>query len=373
MAEDQDEASKTEEPSHKKLEEARKRGQMVSTRELNHFCIIAAMVFFLSGMAPGIGRRGIELLSPFIVQPESFQMDAASISDTLRGLVIHAAMLIAMTLLLALIAAVGPSLIQGKWILAAEQIKPKLSKLSPFAGFKRIFSKKSLIEFLKNLIKISIVGVASVMVVAPHIDDLPGLVRVDTTYAMEFAGSMAMRMLVATGLFLFLLSIVDYLYQRFSFLKSMRMTKQEVKDEYKQQEGDPHYKSKLRQIRVQRARKRMMANVPKADVIITNPTHYAVALQYDTSKMAVPKVIAKGVDDVAARIREIATEHRIIIVRNPPLARLLYDTTEIDDEIPAQQYQAVAKIIGYVYKLKGKRPVARKAPTRYSKNGKKTK
>ena len=365
MSDEHDDASKTEEPTSKKLDDARKKGQTISTRELNHFFMLGASIFFLSLMAPRLGSSVLNLLSPFITRPESYPMDAASVSGTLRTLVTHSAMLMLLTLLLMVIAALMPAIVQGKWVFAAEQIKPKLSKISPMSGFKKIYGKKALIEFLKNFVKIGIVGAMSVLVVMPYIHQLPGLLVIDADFSLMFAGKLATRMLVATVMFLFLLSLIDYLYQRFSFLKSMRMTKQEVKDEYKQQEGDPHYKGKLKQMRTERARKRMMANVPKADVIITNPTHYAVALQYDTSKMAVPKVVAKGIDDVAARIRELAREHKITIVRNPPLARLLYDTTEIDDEIPAQQYQAVAKIIGYVYRLKGKRPQQQK-PGGYS-------
>jgi flagellar biosynthetic protein FlhB len=367
MAEgEQDQESKTEEPSHKKLEDARKKGETVSTRELNHLFMLLALIFFLTSMAPSLSHNTVDMLSPFITRPESYPMDAASVSNMLRGVVNESALILSLALLLTVIAAIAPAILQGKWVFAAEQIKPKLSKLSPLAGFKRIFGKKALVEFLKNFIKISIVGVICAMVIRPYLIHMPTLAGTDGLGAIHYSIDMITRMLIGITMLLFLLSIIDYLYQRFSFMKRMRMTTQEVKDEYKQQEGDPHHKQKLKQMRAERARKRMMANVPKADVIITNPTHYAVALQYDTSKMAVPKVVAKGVDEVAARIREIAQKNRIIIVRNPPLARLLYDTTEIDDEIPAQQYQAVAKIISYVYRLKGKKPQPAR-PTAYKK------
>ena len=354
MSEDDDDASKTEEPSHKKLEDARKKGQMASTRELNHFFMLFAIIFFLGNMAPGLGRSAIYDLAPFITRPESFQMGASDVSTILRDAAILLGQLLGLTLLLTFVAAIAPSLLQGKWVFAAEQIKPKFSKISPMEGAKRLFGKKALIEFLKNFIKICIVGIAAVLVALPYVNHVAGLVTTELSISLEVVGKIARRMLLTTCLFLFVLSIVDYLYQRFSLMKSLRMTKQEVKDEYKSQEGDPHFKQKLKQMRSERARKRMMANVPKADVIITNPTHYAIALRYDQATMAVPKVVAKGVDDVAARIREVAQEHRITVVRNPPLARVLYDTAEIDDDIPAAQYQAVAKIIGYVYKLKGK-------------------
>lgn len=363
MADDKDDdASKTEEPSHKKLEEARKKGQTVSTRELNHFFMLGAVIFFLTSMAPRLGHQVLDMLSPFITRPDSYNMSAADISDILHQMLFQSATLLSLVLLLAIVAAVAPAIIQGKWIFAAEQIKPKFEKISPLAGLKRIYGKKALVEFLKNLIKISVVGAISFTVIRPYIHEMPSLVTLDTTFALEFAGKIAVRMLIGVTLLLFLLSILDYLWQRFTFMKSMRMSKQEVKDEYKQQEGDPHLKAKLKQQRAERSRKRMMANVPKADVVITNPTHYAVALKYDEASMAVPKVIAKGTDEVAARIREIAAANRITIMRNPPLARALYDSTEIDEEIPIAQYQAVAKVIGYVYRLKGKRPAGQQKP-----------
>jgi flagellar biosynthetic protein FlhB len=184
---------------------------------------------------------------------------------------------------------------------------------------------------------------------------------------LEYTQAISIKVLTAICIFLFLLAIIDYLYQRFNILKSLRMSKHELKEEYKQQEGDPHVKQRLRALRRERAQKRMMANVPKADVIITNPTHYAIALKYDAATMQAPVLLAKGADEVAARIREKAGEHKIPIIRNPPLARILYDTTDVDDEIPIEHYQAVAKIIGYVYRLKGKGP---KEPPTKGKGGK---
>lgn len=358
MSEENDDSSKTEEPSYKKLEEARKKGQLVSTRELNHFFMFLAMIFFVVNMAPGVGRDAFDVLSPFITRPESFEMSAAGVSATLGTLLVDSGLIIALTMLLTFVAALAPSILQGKWVFALEQVKPKLDKISPLAGLKRIYGRKALIEFLKNFVKIMIVAAVCYMAMRPHFHEMPGLVRSGSYFMLEFSGKVAVRILTFILVFLFLLSIVDYLYQRFVFMKSMRMTKQEVKEEYRQQEGDPHLKQKIKQVRTERARRRMMANVPKADVVITNPTHYAVALQYDDKTMMVPKVIAKGADEIAFRIREVAQSHRITIMRNPTLARALYDTAEIDEEIPVQHYQAVAKIISYIYKLKGRKPQA---------------
>jgi flagellar biosynthetic protein FlhB len=353
--ETEDDSSKTEEPSHKKLEEARKKGQIPSSRELNHFFMMLGAVFFLLLLAPKVGRDTLDLLTPFIAKPDMFEMSAAGVSTTLRDVAIGFLVLLLLPFLVTFITALAPAIIQRKWVFSSEQISPKLSKISPLAGFGRIFGLKALIEFIKNFLKITVVCIICVAVAMPYRHELPHLLYSPYKLLMlDYSGKIAAKTLIAICIFLFLLSIVDYLYQRFTIMKSLRMTKQEVKDEYKQQEGDPHIKNKLRQIRRERARKRMMANVPKADVIITNPTHFAVALKYDSASMPAPIVLAKGADEVAARIREVATNNKIPIVRNPPLARILYDTTDIDDEIPIEHYQAVAKVIGYVYRLKGK-------------------
>lgn len=357
MADDShDDSSKTEEPTQKRLDDARKKGQTVSTRELNHFFIMLALATFIYMLSERTGRGILDLLAPYITKPDEFPTEAGGIQDALRHALIGGAKVMALPILVTLIAAFGPAVVQGKWLFSTEQVKPKWSKISPLSGFSRLFGWKALIEFLKNALKVSIVGTAAVMVALPAREEMVRLMEVERTGMLEFTRHIAGKMLLSACIFLFFLSIIDYIYQRFIFLKSQRMTKQEVKEEYKQQEGDPHVKGKVRQIRRERAKKRMLANVPKADVIITNPTHYAVALKYDANTMPAPKVVAKGADEVAARIRELATKNKVPIVRNPPLARILYDTAALDEIIPLAQYQAVAKIIGYVYKLKGKVP-----------------
>ncbi len=355
MAEQEDDASKTEEPSQKKLDEARKKGQLVSSREINHFFMILALTFFVMVAAPFSAKYGLETLSPYIVKPESIPLNAAGFNDVARHVVLGALAVLAFPFALTLLAAFAPAVVQRKWVFAVEQIKPKPEKISPLAGIKRIFGMKAIVEFLKNMLKVTAVGVIAVMIVMPYRFQLAGSMQGQKFEMLNFAQEVAGQLLIAVCAMLFLLSIFDYFYQRHTFLKQMRMTKQEVKDEYKQQEGDPHVKGKLRQIRREKAKKRMMAAVPTADVVITNPTHYSVALKYDPKTMPAPKVVAMGVDAVALRIRELAEKNKIPVLRNPPLARVLYDTAEIDEEIPVEHYQAVAKVIGYVYKLKGKK------------------
>ncbi len=356
MAEEsEDDSSKTEEPSQKKLEEARKRGQIASSRELTHFFMMLAFTFYVFHLAGRTGHGALDALTPFITRPDQYEMSAGGVIDMFQDITTRMLLLLAIPFLITIVAALAPAVLQRKIVFSTEHITPKLSKISPREGFTRMLGLKAIVEFLKNLLKVLIIGVMGVMIALPYQHELPQLLHSADKYTWaEYAQRICGKLLIAACLFLFLLGIIDYLYQRFLIMKSLRMSKQELKDEYRQQEGDPHIKGKLKQIRKERARKRMMANVPKADVIITNPTHYAVALKYDAAKMPAPIVLAKGADVVAGRIREIAGKHKIPILRNPPLARILYDTTDIDDPIPVEHYQAVAKIIGYVYRLKGK-------------------
>ncbi|MFZ4126267.1 MAG: flagellar biosynthesis protein FlhB, partial [Rickettsiales bacterium] len=355
----QDESSKTEEPTQRKIDEARKKGQIASSREVNHFFMLLAFTFVVVGLGPSLFEQTATMLAPFITQPDMLEVSGLAFEDQMNELMMNVGALLVLPMFLFIMAAFAPNIIQNKFVVSAEQIKPKFEKISPMAGLKRLMGMRAIVEFLKNLLKITIVGIACVMAILPFTDHFAVLLNSGLKEALHFVRMLVLRMLITVTCIIFLLAIVDFLYQRFVMLKQLRMTKQEVKDEYKQQEGDPHVKAKVKQLRRDRARKRMMANVPKADVIITNPTHYAIALEYDPDNMKAPKLTAKGVDLVAKRIREAAEKHKVPIIRNPPLARILYDTTDIDEEVPYEHYQAVAKIIGYVYKLKGKQPKKR--------------
>ncbi|MBN8542912.1 MAG: flagellar biosynthesis protein FlhB [Alphaproteobacteria bacterium] len=360
MAEEsQDESSKTEEPTQRKLDEARKKGQIPASREVNHLFMLLAFTFVVVGLGPSLLEQAGSILAPFITQPDMLEVSGLAFEDQMKELMTNVAILLVLPMFLFILAAFAPSVVQNKFVVSTEHIKPKFEKISPMAGLKRLLGMRAIIEFIKNLLKISIVGIACVLAILPFTDHFAVLLNSGLKEALHFARMLVLRMLITVTCIIFLLAIVDFIYQRFMMLKQMRMTKQEVKDEYKQQEGDPHVKAKVKQLRRDRARKRMMANVPKADVIITNPTHYAIALEYDPATMKAPKLTAKGVDLVAKRIREAAEKHKVPIIRNPPLARILYDTTDIDEEVPYEHYQAVAKIIGYVYKLKGKQPKKR--------------
>jgi len=222
------------------------------------------------------------------------------------------------------------------------------------SGLKRLFSSKSLVEFVKGLLKLIVVGTVVTALMLPQVRSLDTLVGLDPAAMLGLLYEAATRILFGVLATLTLIAALDWLYQRYSLTKDLRMSKQELKEEFKQTEGDPHIKQRIRQLRHERSRKRMMAAVPKADVVIMNPTHFAVALQYDQKTMGAPRCVAKGIDSLALRIRDVAKEAGVAVVENPPLARALHATVELDEEIPAEHYRAVAEVIGYVWKLRGR-------------------
>ena len=354
MAEDQDKSQKTEEATPKRLEEAVKKGQVAFSREVGSFFILLTFALLVAWIAPSAMRETLETLSHFIHRPSSFPADAGNLGQVLGNLIRAILTIAALPFLAFVVAARASGLVQKPLLFSLEPIKPKLEKISPIKGIKRLFSMRSIMEFLKGLVKITITVVVVGIVVWPELDELQRLPDTATYPFLDYMSALIMRVLISVAIIMFFVALLDYMYQRYEYLKSLRMSKQEIKDEYKQQEGDPLVKQRLRSIRMERARKRMMAEVPKADVVITNPTHFAVALRYDSETMQAPLLLAKGKDKVAARIREVAEEHKIPIVRNPPLARSIYDDVGLEEEVPVELYQAVAEVIGYVYRQQGK-------------------
>lgn len=350
---DQDESQKTEDPSHKRLEDAFKKGQVVSSREVNSFFILLSLTFLITVLLPGIMKSVEYRLSRYIEMPEDIDLDSATFLMEMRDLMSDMLLIMIVPALMAIAAVFAASLIQNPFSISFEPLAPKLSKISPMKGLGKILSRKNFVEFLKGLLKITIVGAIVISVVRPTMPHMMLLPNEDVSSLLAFIMTLCSNIMIAVCAVVFLIAIADYMYQRFEFMKNLRMSKQDQKDEYKQQEGDPLIKQKIRQLRRDRAQKRMMENVPNADVVITNPTHYAIALKYDQLTMRAPNVIAKGTDKVALRIKEVAEQHKVFIMRNPALTRLLYDNAEIDEEIPLAYYKAVAEVIGYVYKLKG--------------------
>lgn len=352
--EQQDESQKTEEPTQKKLEEAKKRGQIYNSREVNSFLILFAFALIVSWSSGSIMRNAKRNMAQFIQRPDTMPADVGGLGDVLSTTIFDVAATMTAPMLIFVVAALMAGLIQKPLILSLDPVKPKLEKISVMKGIKRMFSMRSITEFVKGLIKISIVGLIAFFAIWPDRGHLLRLPNTEVEGLLLMLQTIAVKMLVGVLIAMFFVALLDYLYQRYDYIKNLRMSKQEIKDEYKQQEGDPQIKQKLRQIRIERSRKRMMAEVPTADVVITNPTHYSVALKYENTTMAAPKIVAKGKDKVALKIREIAKEHDIPIVENPPLARALF-VENVDEEIPLEHYQAVAEVISYVYRLKGKK------------------
>lgn len=356
MAEqNEDQSQKTEDPTQHRLDEARKKGQIPYSREVNNFFVMLALALMIAWIFPSLLVNAQNTLLPYIAMPHDILISPASLRDTLSDTFINMGVLLLAPLAIVLLLVIGAALIQSRLIFAVERIKPKMEKISLIKGAKRLFSMRSVVEFLKGIVKISIVTLVGVFAIYSDLPRLRILASYEPMEMLGFLSFLSLKIMVGACCVMFIVAILDYVYQRFEFMKQMRMSKQEIKDEHKQQEGDPLVKSKLRQIRMERARQRMMANVPSADVVITNPTHFAVALKYDTGVMGAPICIAKGVDTVAFRIREMAEEHDIPVVENPPLARALHASVDLDEEIPYEHYKAVAEVISYVYRLKGKK------------------
>ncbi|TCM17734.1 flagellar biosynthetic protein FlhB [Novosphingobium sp. PhB165] len=342
---------RTQEATPKRLEDARRRGEVAMATEVRH----AAMLIGALIVTGGVGASAFASLGPLMVRlwgnADEYRLDSNGAQSLMTGLAIHFiwSLLPVFAVLLACIAVMA--MVQGRFTIAWARLAPKWSKFNPVSGLSRMFGKRALIEFAKTLAKF--LGIAFVVfkVLSPRIVGLDQLVGYAPGAVARAAAELMFDAVRAAAISVSLLALADYIYQKRAFLKRMRMTLQEVKDEHKQSEGDPKIKGKIRQIQMRRSRQRMMAAVPTASVIVTNPTHYAVALKYDHGQMAAPLVIAKGVDAIALRIREIATEANVPIVESPPLARALFASVEIDRPIPIEHYAAVAEIIGYVMRL----------------------
>ncbi len=350
MAE-QDDQEKTEDPTLKRLDDAVKRGDVAKSQEVNTWFLLVGgtlALFGFGGMAAGnLARAFSEIFS------SSHAIDMTGrgiirISGTLMGDVLWA---VGPILVLLLIVAVGGNLIQHRLLWTTEPLAPKLSRISPSAGAKRIFSSQALVQFAKGLIKLGIIGTVIIAVVWPEIDRIGLLIEGDFFQILPVTLTLTLRLLIGVCAVMAVVAAMDWLWTRHTWFERQRMTVREIREEYKESEGDPTIKAKLRQIRQNRMRKRMMQEVPQATVVIMNPTHYAVALKYETG-MAAPRCVAKGMDAVALRIRDLAEEHRVPVVQNVALARALHKSVEIDEDVPPEHYKAVAEVIGYVMKLR---------------------
>ncbi len=356
MAEGEDDSEKTEDPSQKRLDDAREKGQVASSREVNHWIMFLAAAIFLMGLAPPMAEDISVALTRFIESAHTIEVTPNTLADIVGGVLGDMMLAIAPTAALFIVAAFLAGIVQNGFLFSPEALKPSLDKISPIAGVKRMFSLKSIAEFAKGILKLVIVGSIAAAVVMPELAAIETFAGVAAGPLIERVTDLSSRMLLAVLSVMTAIAAADFLYQKWEHTKKLRMSRQDLKEEYKQTEGDPMVKQRLRQIRAERSRKRMIAEVPEADVVITNPTHFAVALKYDKIAMSAPMVVAKGVDKSALRIREVANENNVPIVENPPLARALYAAVGLEEEIPEEHYRAVAEVINYVWKLKKHRP-----------------
>jgi flagellar biosynthetic protein FlhB len=358
MAENEDGTEKSEEPSEKKLREAREKGQIPRSRELTSLLMtLSAAVFLLV-----YGSVMLTDMAQITVKGLSFDRDHAfdllKMWDLIQAMLIASIlMILPFMLLMALIAIISPMLLGG-WAFSTQALAPKFSKLNPISGIKRMFSAKALLELFKALAKFGLVMSIATLFLYMVFAEVLGLASEPLHQALSHAGSLIVQAFIFVSLSLIIVAAIDVPFQLWDHNRQLKMTKQEVKEEYKQQEGNPEVKGRIRQLQREMARNRMMQKVPEADVIVTNPTHFAVALKYDPESMAEPLVLAMGVDFMASQIRTIAREHNIPIVEAPPLARALYYNAEVDRPIPYDLFKAVAAILAYVFQLKAGGKVA---------------
>ncbi len=351
MADERDDTERSEDPTQKRLDEAIARGDVVKSHEVNTWFVIASATLILLSFSGSMGSGLTATLRGLIGQAHSVPMDQGGLLHMMQHLGLEIIAAFAIPLALLVLAAIAGNMIQHRLVWSAESLKPKLSKISLAGGVGRLFSKIALANFVKGLLKLTLIGAIMWMLLWPRRYELIGLVAMDPAVLLVVTKSLSLEILGAVVAVLAIIAAADYLFQYRQWHERQKMSVRELKEEFKQTEGDPAIKAKIRQLRQARMRKRMMAAVPKASVVITNPTHYAIALQYDRG-MNAPVCLAKGIDSIALKIREVAAAHDIPIVENPPLARALHGTVEIDDEIPTEHYRAVAEIIGYVMKLK---------------------
>jgi flagellar biosynthetic protein FlhB len=341
-------ASRTEEPTPRKLERAREHGDVAKTQDLASLLSLAAVAGVIAISGGMFARNLAEALIPFLAHPDDMILEGGGGIDVARHAVMAGAPILVIVMLSAAAAGVAGNLIQTGFLFTPSKLSPDFSKVSPMAGFKRIFSVDGLAQFLKSLAKVFATGAIAWWVLKPHVNDLANLAELEPAGMLPFLADVLRRLMFSILALLLVVAGADWFWQRQRFMARMRMTKEEVKEDHRQSEGDPHVKAKQKQKRAEAARRRMMQAVPKATVVIMNPTHYAVALKYEQGEDAAPLCVAKGLDSLALKIRKVAEEAGVPVIEDPPLARALYAAVEVDDMIPTAHYEAVAKVIGFI-------------------------
>jgi flagellar biosynthetic protein FlhB len=352
MAENQDGQEKTEQPTGRRLQQAREKGQVPRSKELDTTVVLLATAGGLLLLGGRLGRNLGELMQSCLLLNRHAAFDSGAVTKILGEKLLAALGAVAPFLLIALVAVLATPALMGGWSFSAEKLALDLSKLNPAQGFKKIISAQGLVELLKSLAKVALIGGVAALLIWHLSDDLMGLGNLDIHSAIARSFHIVGWTLFGLSAVMILIAAVDVPFQLWNHKRQLRMTKQEVKDDSKETEGNPETKGRVRRVQQEMATRRMMEEVPKADVIVTNPTHFAVALKYDEQAMGAPRVVAKGADMVAMQIRTLARRNRVPVFEAPPLARALYFSTELNREIPAGLYLAVAQVLAYVYQLR---------------------
>lgn len=352
---EQDDASKTEEATHKRLEDALEKGQVINSREVTSFMALVGLTAVVVWILPMIFYYFSPNLKLLIEHAGSIDFNQSVMGSVLRSIIGKALLYLSpIFLLIIAITILSHFMQQGEIVFSLEPITPDLSRLSMIKGIKKMFAQKNLVEFLKNIAKLTLVGIFLTIIIAYDIQELRMYPALSVGSIIILMSNIVKHLLICVCITMGIIAGIDYFYQRYQYFHSLRMTKQEVKDEYKQTEGDPDVKRRQRKKMREQSKRQLTTTVPESTVVITNPEHFAVALKYHADEQPIPIVIAKGMDLIALQIKEIANENDVPIVESPPLARALYKETDIDQPIPLEHYEAVAKIISYVYSLQGK-------------------
>jgi flagellar biosynthesis protein FlhB len=352
MADESGDTEKTEDPTQKRLDEALRQGDVAKSQEINVWFVTAASALVLLSFSASAAGDLRSALGNLLANSYQVPFDGPALEGLLRQIGLRVMAAVAIPILLLMLAAICGNMVQHRLIWSVDALIPKLNRISPMAGVKRLVSKQALANFVKGILKIAVVGSVFTALMWPERRRFEGMVTLDPEVLLPLIRTLALKLFGAVVGILAIIAAVDYLFQYRVWFERQKMSLREIKDEFRQSDGDPKIKAKIRQLRISRAKKRMMAAVPKATVVITNPTHFAVALQYERG-MNAPVCVAKGVDLLALKIREVAVAHDVAVVENPPLARSLYAVVEIDQEVPAEHYKAVAEVIGYVMRLSG--------------------
>lgn len=353
MAEDKPEQDqKTEEATPHKIQQAFKKGQVALSREVMHLLALAALAMTILIFLPFSFSLIHEYLSLFIISPHQLYLDGKNVENLMDAVFFKIIVCFVPLGSILMFTTIGAGFLQTRLAIQWDAIMPKFERISPLAGMKRIFSTRTLVDFIKNVAKLMVIAACLYFFLKPQVIYLPGWADLPPSLFLSVIKGLALKCLLVIICILTLIAVLDYLYQKFEFLKNLKMTKEEVKKEYKETEGDPLIKQRQRQLAQQIMKRNMIAEVPNATVVITNPTHYSVALKYDPEMMNAPVVVAKGLDLIALKIQDIARTNKVPVVQNPPLARALYKSVEITQEIPQEHYKAVAEVINFVMSLK---------------------